>query len=125
MTVLRGGDTQLRDIVISTHTRGGTVTTSTTDAITRLQEQTLENVAKSQKAIVDSVSAWASAVQKTGAELPAWPQVEGVPSPEEAVQSTFDFTRRLLEAQREFTLELLRAAAPATRPTSPKIEVKG
>jgi hypothetical protein len=95
------------------------VTTTTTDAITKLQEQTLENIAKSQKAVVDAVSAWASGVQKMGVEVPTWPDVEGVPTPEEAVRNTFDFTRRLLDAQRDFALDVIRAAAPATKPVRP------
>lgn len=44
---------------------------------------------------------------------------EQLPKPSEIVEANFDFTTRLLAAQRDLTLRLLEVAAPKSEPDSP------
>lgn len=89
---------------------------TTTEVIGKMQEQTLDTVVKSQQAVVDAVSAWSNSVQRLGAQIPAPPKVDGVPTAQQAIESTFDFSRKLLDAQHQFVTNLLAATAPATKP---------
>jgi hypothetical protein len=77
------------------------------------QEQTLSSIRQSQQAIVEAVTVWAQAVEKAVPETPALPGVGDLPTPQEIVQTSFDFAEQLLKAQRDFTESLLAAAAPA------------
>jgi hypothetical protein len=77
-----------------------------------LQEQVLEGIRQSQQAIIEAARAWGDATAKVSPSLPnvpTRPQVEGVPSPAELVESSFDFAEKLLASQREFTKQLIAA----------------
>jgi hypothetical protein len=87
---------------------------ATIAAIAKAQEETLASVRRSQEAVVEAVGAWSKAVKRFGDELPA-PKLEGFPTPEQAVESSFDFAQKLLDAQRDFATSLLKAAEPASR----------
>jgi len=89
---------------------------TTTEVINKVQQETLDTVVKSQQAVVDAVSVWSKSVQRLGAQIPALPKVDGVPTAEQAVESTFDFTRKLIDAQHKFATNLLAATASATKP---------
>jgi hypothetical protein len=86
------------------------VATSTLDALKQLQEQTLETIVTSQKAVVDAVGEWSSSAQKLGSSFPAVPKVEGVPTAEQLLVTSFDFAQKVLDAQREFAKNLLAAS---------------
>jgi hypothetical protein len=88
---------------------------TTTEVISKIQEETLDGVVKSQQAVVDAVSAWSKSVQRLGAQLPVPPRAEGAPTPEEVLETSFDFTQKLFDAQRDFARNLLAATAPATK----------
>jgi hypothetical protein len=91
---------------------------STTTEYTRAaQEKTLEAIRQSQDAIVESVRSWAEAAGKATPNLPEVPYAKELPSAEEIIESSFDFASQLLDAQREFTKNLVAATAPAA-PTS-------
>jgi hypothetical protein len=80
-----------------------------------VQEQTLEAVRQSQAVVVEAVDSWAKAVEKTVPALPAVPAAQGLPSPEELVETSFAFYGKVLEAQHEFARNLVKAAAPALK----------
>jgi hypothetical protein len=80
------------------------------------QEQFLAAVRESQQAIVDSVAAWSQTMQAYTPAVPAVPELDQLPSPEEIVDNTFDLVEKLVVGQREFARNLLAAssATPAT-----------
>lgn len=84
------------------------------------QEQTLNAIRQSQHAVVEAVQAWAQAVEKTVPESPSLPYAEELPSPQQLIQTSFDFAEQLLKAQREFAESLLSAAAPVIDKTPAK-----
>jgi hypothetical protein len=77
-----------------------------------IQEQTLTSIKQSQQAVVEAVHAWAQAVEKAVPESPSIPFASELPTPQQIVQTTFDFAEQLLKVQREFAESLLAAAAP-------------
>jgi hypothetical protein len=78
-----------------------------------VEEQVLRAVTTNQAAVVEAVRRWAETVEKIVPELPTPPRPESVPDPAELVDRAFGFATALLAAQREFTHDLLAAAAPA------------
>jgi hypothetical protein len=76
-----------------------------------MQEQVLAALRQSQDAVVKAVETWSDAVAKVprpNVEVPAF--AKDLPKPEEIVESTFDFAQKVLDAQREFARNVLRAA---------------
>jgi hypothetical protein len=84
---------------------------SNTDLLRNSQEQYLETIRQSQNAFVEAVSAWTKNTE--GISTPAVPGFESMPSAQDVLEGSFDFAEQLLQAQREFTRNLLAAAAPA------------
>ena len=76
------------------------------------QEHTLESIRTTQQAVVEAVRVWAETVEKTVPATPTLPFADQLPTPQEIVHTSFDFAEQLLRAQREFTENLLAAAAP-------------
>jgi hypothetical protein len=87
------------------------MSTSFNELMQTSQEQFLDTVRQSQKAVVDAVGAWAKAVE--GAPTPTSARNGDVPRPQDVVDNVFDFAEKLLAAQRKFTRNLLDAASPA------------
>ena len=86
----------------------------TTKTVTEdLQEQVLDTIRKSQEAIVEALRGWSEAVEPFVPKR-AWPLAEQLPSPAELVDSVYDFTGELLQAQRQFLHSALEATAPVT-----------
>jgi hypothetical protein len=88
------------------------MSSSATEFAQQAQEQTLNSIRQSQQAIVESVHAWAQAVEKAVPEAPSLPFADELPTPQQIVQTSFDFTEQLLKAQREFAENLIAAAGP-------------
>lgn len=88
---------------------------STLDYARTAQEQTLAAIKQSQAVAIDAVGAWAKAVEKSTAQLPALPVPEGLPTFEEIVAFNFEFAGEILAAQRQFVEKLVAAAAPAVK----------
>jgi hypothetical protein len=86
--------------------------TTVNDYAQTAQEQTLKTVLQGQQAIIEGVRAWANAVEKSIPETPAIPYADGLPTPQEIVQSGFEFAEQLLKTQRQFTEGVLDAASP-------------
>ena len=81
------------------------------------QEKTLSALRQSQTAAADVVGTWAKAVENTSKDLPAIPVADALPTPEEIIKTSYDFASKVLEAQRQFSLELVKAVAPAIKTT--------
>jgi hypothetical protein len=79
------------------------------------QEQALAAIRSSQAIAVDTVGAWAKAVEKSKTQLPALPELPDLPTLEQIIASSFDFASELLDAQRQFTENLVAAVAPAAK----------
>lgn len=79
------------------------------------QERTLSALHQSQAAVVEAVENWAKAVESAAPDLPAIPVLKSLPSPEEVIQTSFDFYGKLLASQREFAQDLVTAAAPVIK----------
>jgi hypothetical protein len=90
---------------------------STTEYVVAAQDRTLSALRQSQSAVVEAVEGWAKAVESAAPELPAIPVLESLPSPEEIIQTSFDFYGKVLAAQREFAQNLVAAAAPVVKTT--------
>jgi len=75
------------------------------------QEQVLAALKQSQDAVIRAVETWSDAVAKLphpNVEVPAF--AKDLPKPEEVLESTFDFAQKVLDAQREFARNVLKAA---------------
>ncbi len=90
--------------------------TTPTEYVQSAQEQTLKTLRDGQQAIIDSIRAWAEAVERIVPQTPALPFSEQLPSPQEIVQTSFDFAEQLLKTQREFAENVLAAAEPVLTP---------
>ena len=99
-------------------------TTTYSDQVKTAQEQALKTIYETQHAVVEAVRTWADTVEKIVPAAPAVsvPFAEEIPTPLEIVHTSFDFAEQLLKAQREFTENVLAAAAPVAEKASPVAE---
>lgn len=77
------------------------------------QEQFLEAVRANQQAIVDAVSAWSQTVHAYAPAAPQLPELDELPTPEQIIDNTFDLVEKLIEGQRQFARDLVKASGPA------------
>jgi hypothetical protein len=84
------------------------------------QEQTLAAVKQSQQLVVDAVRTWAETVEKAVPEVPNIPLADSLTSPEELVTSSFAFAEQLLQAQRDFAVQVVAAASPVIKTAGTK-----
>ena len=85
------------------------------------QEQTLKSIRETQQAVVEAVKTWAEAVESSVPEIPSHPLADELPSPNEIIQTSFEFAEQLLKAQRDFAESVLAASAPVlVTQTAPK-----
>jgi hypothetical protein len=83
-----------------------------TDLTHTAQEQLLAGVKQSQDVIVKAVETWANAVGQLPTPPVELPFSDELPKPQEVVDTTFDFVQKLLDAQREFARNVVKAASP-------------
>lgn len=83
------------------------------DAAQASQEQFVEALRQSQQAVLEAVAAWTKAVEEIAPPLPALAGIENLPKPEAVVDNAFDFAQKLLDTQREFAHNIVKAASPA------------
>lgn len=88
------------------------------------QDQILEAAKRNQQIALQAAQAWAQAVAPYASQAPAAPAIEGIPTAEELVQSSFGFAQKLLEAQQELALGIVEAWAPVSAPTASKEKAK-
>ena len=96
------------------------MSTTLTEAAQASQDQILSTVRQSQQAVVDSVAAWAKAVENLVPPVPSLPGTDELLKPEAVVDNAFDFASKLLDAQHEFARSVLAAAAPVLEKSSPE-----
>lgn len=75
-------------------------------------DEVLKVIRASQQTVVDVVRAWADAVSPVLQSVPAVPFADQLPKPEDVVTGAYDFAEKFLASQRQFSEELLKAAAP-------------
>ena len=89
-------------------------TTEIPDIAQKVREQLLSAVQQSQKLSIDAAQTWVKAVSVLPTpDLPTIPGVPTLPSVEAATTFTFDLAADLLNAQRDFALQLTNVLVPA------------
>jgi acetyl-CoA carboxylase carboxyltransferase component len=80
------------------------------------QDQYRQVIKDSQDAVLAAVDAWTQTVQQTLGQLPSAtaPSVDA----DQVVDQVFDFTEKLLETQRAFAKNLVRASASVAQRTT-------
>jgi hypothetical protein len=87
--------------------------TETPDVAQKLREQLLSTVRQSQRVSLDAAQTWAKAVSVLPVpDKPTIPGIAAVPSLEAATKFTFDVAADLLDAQRDFALQLAKLFTP-------------
>jgi hypothetical protein len=76
-----------------------------------LQEEFLNTVRKSQETVIDAIKTWVETVQSIAPKIPSVqvPGVDKLPKPQEVVASAYDFAAELLNTQRKFAEEVVKA----------------
>lgn len=96
-----------------TATTKTTPTTEMPDFAEKIREQLVSTVQQGQKMSVDAVQTWVKAVSVLPVpDLPAIPGVSAIPGMEAATKFTFDVAADLLNAQRDYALQLAKALVP-------------
>ena len=89
-------------------------TTEIPDIAQKVREQLLSAVQQGQMLTIDAAQGWAKAVSVLPIpDLPTVPGVPTVPSVEAATTFTFDLAADLLNAQRDFAVQLTDVLVPA------------
>ena len=79
----------------------------------KIREQLIATVQQSQQLSIDAAETWVKAVSVLPIpDLPAMPGVAAMPGFEAATKYTFDVAADLLNAQRDFTLQLAKVLVP-------------
>jgi hypothetical protein len=85
----------------------------TPDVAQKLREQLLSTVQRSQRMSLDAAQTWVKAVSVLPVpDMPTIPGIAAVPSLEAATKFTFDVAADLLNAQRDFALQLADVFTP-------------
>jgi len=89
-------------------------TTEIPDIAQKVRDQLLSTVQQGQKLSIDAAQGWVKAVSVLPTPaLPTIPGVPAVPGVEGATTFTFDLAADLLNAQRDFALQLTNVLVPA------------
>ena len=87
----------------------------------RVQEQILEVIKRSQDATLKIVSAWSESVAKLTPklpEMPKMPMIDALPKPDEVSDKFFEFAQELMNAQQEFVKRLIDALPGHDEPSA-------
>ena len=79
-----------------------------------IQDKVLAGIETGQKAVIDVVRTWAETVETTFSKLPELAFADPA-KPSELLESTFSFTERVFNSQRDFASKVFEAWLPATR----------
>jgi hypothetical protein len=80
------------------------------------REQLVSNLQQGQKLSIDAAQSWVKAVSVLPVlDLPKVPGIPAVPDFEAATKYSFDFAADLLNAQRDFALQLTTVLTPASK----------
>ena len=92
-----------------------TPTTEVSDLAEKIREQLLSTVQHAQKLSIDAAQSWLKASSVISLpDLPAIPGVPALPGMESVTAFSFDVAGDLLNAQRDYALQLAKVLAPAT-----------
>jgi len=86
----------------------------------RIQDQIMDAIKKSQEATLKVVSAWSESVAKIAPKLPEMPKlplVDSLPKPGEISDKFFEFARELMATEHEFVQRLLDALPGHDKPS--------
>jgi hypothetical protein len=101
------------EFTMATATTKTTPTTEVPEFAQKIREQLFSTVAQGQQLSIDAAQAWVKAVSVMPVpELPTVPGLPSVPSVEAATKYTFGVASDLLNAQRDFTLQLANVLLP-------------
>jgi 3-methyladenine DNA glycosylase AlkC len=78
----------------------------------RIQNQVIDAIKKSQEATLKVVSAWSESVAKIAPKLPEMPKLpslDSLPKPKEISDKFFEFAQELMATEHEFVKRLLDA----------------
>ena len=82
--------------------------------VQKLREQLMSAIEQGQQMSIDAAQTWVKALSVLPAvDLPKIPGIPALPGIETATKYTFDVAAELLNAQRDFALQLTSALAPA------------
>ncbi|MGA2209360.1 MAG: hypothetical protein ABSH30_06975 [Acidimicrobiales bacterium] len=91
-----------------------TPTTEVSDLAEKIREQLLSTVKHAQKLSIDAAQSWLKASSVISLpDVPAIPGVPALPGMEAVTTFTFDLAGDLLNAQRDYAMELAKVLAPA------------
>ena len=98
---------------MATTTTKTTPTTEMPDLAQKIREQLVSTIQQGQQLTVDAAQTWVKAVSVLPIpDLPKVPGVPSIPGVEAATTFTFDVAADLLNAQREFALQLTSVLVP-------------
>jgi hypothetical protein len=98
---------------MATATTKTTTTTEMPEIAQKVRAQLVSTLLQGQKLSLDAAQTWVKAVSVLPVpDLPAVPGVPSVPSVEAATKYTFDVVADLLNAQRDFAVQLANVLVP-------------
>ena len=99
--------------MVTTATPKAKVSADIPEIAQKVREQLLSTVQQAQKSTIEAAQAWAkaSSVFPTS-ELPTVPGLSAIPGAEAVTKYTFDVVTDLLNAQRDFAIELAKLLTP-------------
>jgi hypothetical protein len=104
---------ELKEFTMATATTKTTPTTEIPDFAQKIREQLVSSVHQGQQLSVDAAQSFVKAVSVLPVpDLPKVPGVPALPGVEAATTFTFDFAADLLNAQRDFALQLVNVLVP-------------
>ena len=85
------------------------------DLTTTIQDQVIDGIKQAQDITVATISAAADTLAGFVPDLPEVPWADRLPNPKEAVTSTYGFVTAVLEANRNYALQVIDALQPLTK----------
>ncbi|MDP9342794.1 MAG: hypothetical protein M3Q23_12035 [Actinomycetota bacterium] len=86
----------------------------TTTLATKAQDQVYAAIKQVQDVAISAVSQVSETIGNVLPEVPRTPLTERLPDPTEIVLTSFQFAEQMLETQKAYALDLLKAMAPVT-----------
>ncbi len=81
------------------------------ETATDIQEKVFASIQVSQKALVDSVKSWSETLEALSSTLPKFDFAD--PKPSAVLETSLDFSKKVLANQREFATKMYEAVLPA------------
>jgi hypothetical protein len=105
---------RIKEFTMATTTTKTTHPTEMPELAQKIREQLVSTVQQGQQLSIDAAQTWVKAVSVLPIpDLPTLPGVPAIPGVEAATKYTFDVATDLLNAQRDFALQLATVFVPA------------